>query len=271
MKILDGKELAGFIKERQAKQVRGLRQGYETIPKLSIVITVDNPVIDTYVRLKKEYAEEILIDVDVHRVKQAEVKTVLKELNNDETVNGIIIQLPLDDPSQTEELVNLVSPKKDVDGLGQKPDFEPATPLAIMWLLSAYNVQLNGKEILIVGQGRLVGLPLKQVMEESGLQPKIANKQTKDLKSLTEQADVLVTATGVAGLIKSDMIKENAVVVDAGVAGEGGKTVGDVDPSVHEERIDLTITPTKGGVGPLTICALFDNVILAAARLIEKN
>jgi len=271
MKILNGKELAEYIQEKQAKQVRQLRQAHNVHPKLAIVVTIDSPVIDTYIKLKQEYGEEILVDVDVHRIKQSEVKELLNKLSKDNSVHGIIVQLPLDDTSVTEEIVDLVAPNKDVDGLGAKTDFEPATPLAITWLLSGYNIELKGKNVLIVGQGRLVGAPLKKILELSNIEPKIANRKTKDLKAETLEADVLITATGVPGLIKPDMIKENAVVVDAGVAGEGMKTVGDVDPIVHEERIDLTITPVKGGVGPLTVCALFENVIQAAMNTLEKE
>jgi methylenetetrahydrofolate dehydrogenase (NADP+)/methenyltetrahydrofolate cyclohydrolase len=270
MKILDGKELAGFIKERQAKQVRGLIQEYKTTPKLAIIVTVDNPVIDTYVNLKQEYAKDIQILVDVYKIDQTVVEAKIDELNNDDSVQGIIIQLPLSDPSETGRIVNLVAPSKDVDGLGAKPDFEPATPLAIMWLLSAYNIELRGKEILIVGQGRLVGSPLAEVMRASGLEPNTADKGTKDLVELTKTADVLISATGQPYLIKSDMIKQDAVVVDAGVASESGKTVGDVDEAVHGERIDLTITPIKGGVGPLTVCALFDNLINSALKTVNN-
>jgi methylenetetrahydrofolate dehydrogenase (NADP+)/methenyltetrahydrofolate cyclohydrolase len=271
MKILNGKELAGYIEERQVKQVRQLRQAHSVIPKLAIVLTIESPVIDTYIKLKQKYATDILIETEVHMIVQTEAEQLIKKLNKDDSIHGIIVQLPLHDPSKTEEIVNLVSASKDVDGLGKKPDFEPATPLAIMWLLSAYNINLAGKEILIIGQGKLVGTPLKQLLIDSGLEPQVADINTPDLKELTLNADVIISATGSAGLVKSNMIKQDAVVVDAGVAGEGQKIVGDVDPNVHQERIDLTITPIKGGVGPLTICALFDNVIQAAIKSIPKE
>jgi methylenetetrahydrofolate dehydrogenase (NADP+)/methenyltetrahydrofolate cyclohydrolase len=271
MKILNGKELAEYIEEKQAKQVRQLRQAHNVQPKLAIVVTVDNPVIDVYMKLKQKYGEDILIDVDVHRVQQSEAKDLLNKLSKDDSVHGIIVQLPLEDPTETDEIVNLVAPTKDVDGLGKKPDYEPATPLAIMWLLSAYNIELKGKNILLVGQGKLVGSPLKKLLEDSGITPEIANRKTEDLKAKTLEADILITATGIPGLIKADMIKQNAVVIDAGVASEGAKTAGDVDPTVLEERIDLTITPIKGGVGPLTVCALFENVIRSAMATVKKE
>ncbi len=270
MKLLNGSELAGFIKERQAHQVRGLRQAHGINPKLAIVVTIDNPVTEVYLRLKQRYGADILVDVEVHRVSQSDIRELLNKLSNDPSVHAIIVQLPLDDPSATEEIVNLVAAEKDVDGLGSKATFDPATPMAILWLLAGYNVELGkGKRVLLVGRGKLVGAPLEKMLLASGVTPEVADKYTKDLKAETLQADVIVTATGAAGVIKPDMLKEGAIVVDAGVASEGGKTVGDLAPEVYE-REDLTLTPLKGGVGPLTVCALFDNVIRAAERTVDK-
>jgi methylenetetrahydrofolate dehydrogenase (NADP+) / methenyltetrahydrofolate cyclohydrolase len=270
MKVLNGKELAEFIQERQARQVRGLRQASGIAPKLAIVVTVDNPVIDVYVRLKKQYGADILIDVDVHRVSQAEVPDLLNKLSDDDTVHGVIVQLPLQDPSQTDEIVNLVSSAKDVDALGEKAEFDPATPMAIMWLLSGYNIDLRGKRVLLVGRGKLVGAPLERMLKASEVDVHVADRKTDDLKEETLKADIIITATGSPAILYPDMIKEGAVVVDAGVASEDGKTVGDVAPEVYN-RDDLTITPVKGGVGPLTVCALFDNVIRAARRVADAD
>jgi methylenetetrahydrofolate dehydrogenase (NADP+)/methenyltetrahydrofolate cyclohydrolase len=266
MKLLNGLELAGFIKERQAREVRSLRQAHKIFPKLAIVVTVDNPVIDVYMRLKKAYGAEILIDVDVLRIPQAEAAETITRLNKDDAVHGIIVQLPLEDPSQTEEIVGLVAPEKDVDGLGSQTQFDPATPMSIMWLLAAYNIDINkGQKVLLVGYGKLVGAPLERILKNSGVDVSVADRETEDLKSTMLDADIIITATGSPAIIYPDMLKPGAVVVDAGVASEGGKTVGDVAPDVYE-RDDITITPAKGGVGPLTVCALFENVIRAARR-----
>jgi len=265
MKSLNGAELADYIKQRQVHQVRGLRQAHGIKPKLAIVVTVNNPVIETYMRLKEKYGADILVDVEVHRVKQTEVRELLNMLSNDEKVHGIIVQLPLADPAQTEEIVNLVAPEKDVDALGRKAVFEPATPLAIMWLLAGYNVDLPGKRILVVGRGKLVGAPLEKMLEDAELDVHVVDRHTDGLDEELPEADVIITATGNPAIIKADMIKQGAVVVDAGVASEEGKTVGDLADDVYE-RDDLTITPKKGGVGPLTVCALFENVIRAAQR-----
>jgi methylenetetrahydrofolate dehydrogenase (NADP+)/methenyltetrahydrofolate cyclohydrolase len=265
MKMLNGSELAGFIKERQAKQVRSLRQDRGIQPKLAIVVTdLDNPVIDLYTRLKHKYGSDIQVEVDIHRVPQTEVKELLNKLSKAADVHAIIVQLPLDDPSETDEIVALVNPAKDVDGLAPESRFEPATPLAVLWLLSGYNINLAGKDVVLVGAGKLVGAPLEKMLLASDITPRVLVKETPDVPGEIQKADIIISATGVADLIKPDMLKKGAVVIDAGVASEGGKTVGDVAPEVYEERDDLTITPAKGGVGPLTVCALFENVIRAA-------
>lgn len=265
MKLLSGQELAGYIKERQARQVRALRQAEHIEPKLAIIQTIDDPVIATYVRVKQRYGEDILVDAERHMVASGELFATIKRLNADESVRGIIIQLPLADKSQTQEAVDMVAPEKDVDGLGQTPQFDPATPLAINWLLAGYNVDLADKKIAIVGRGRLVGRPLETMWRASGYDVTVCDRTTPDLAAVLRQSQVVVTATGQAGLITSDMIAPGSVVVDAGTASEQGKIVGDLAGNVRQ-RDDLTITPEKGGVGPLTVAALFENVIQAARR-----
>jgi methylenetetrahydrofolate dehydrogenase (NADP+)/methenyltetrahydrofolate cyclohydrolase len=263
MKLLNGSELAGFIKERQAHEVRNLRQAWSISPKLAIVVTVDHPAIDIYVRMKQRYGSDILVDVDLHRVPQSEVPLLLEKLNADPTVHGIIVQLPLEDPTQTDEITNLVAPEKDVDALGETAIYDPATPMAILWLLAGYNIDLVGKHIVLVGRGKLVGAPLERMLLANENDVTVVDRGTPDLQAALLEADIIVTATGNPGLITPVMIRKDAVVVDAGVAGEQGKTVGDLDAAVYE-RDDIKVTPKKGGVGPLTICALFDNVIRAA-------
>ncbi|MFO0971229.1 MAG: bifunctional 5,10-methylenetetrahydrofolate dehydrogenase/5,10-methenyltetrahydrofolate cyclohydrolase [Candidatus Saccharimonadales bacterium] len=262
MKELNGSELAGFIKERQAKAVRGLRQAYNFQPKLAIVVTVEKPVIEIYMRLKKRYGADILIDVDIHRVEQSEALAAIKKLNQDAATHGIIVQLPLEDPSQTDEIVNAVAPEKDVDALGQEAMFDPATPTAILWLLAGYGVELRGRKITIVGRGKLVGEPLERMLRASQIDATAYN-ESDTIEAAVSSSDIIITATGSPGVITSEMIPLNAVVVDAGVAVEAGKAVGDLAEDVYE-RDDLKITPKKGGVGPLTVCALFENVIKAA-------
>jgi methylenetetrahydrofolate dehydrogenase (NADP+) / methenyltetrahydrofolate cyclohydrolase len=270
MKLLNGSELVGYIKERQAKQVRSLRQSWKVSPKLAILRTGSSHVTDKYMHLKANYGEDILIDVDTYDLDDDEIIDKIKQLNSDKNVHGIIIQLPLANRDMTNEVINAVSPDKDIDGLGDNSKYIPATAMAIDWLLTGYGVDLEYKKIAIVGKGRLVGMPLAKLWINNGLDVSICDTKTTDLVAALHPADVIVTATGVPQLITSDMIKEGAVVVDAGTASKNNKIVGDLADAVRE-RDDLTITPLRGGVGPMTVAALFDNVITAARKIADKK
>ncbi|MDQ3159384.1 MAG: bifunctional 5,10-methylenetetrahydrofolate dehydrogenase/5,10-methenyltetrahydrofolate cyclohydrolase [bacterium] len=267
-KELNGAELAGFIKERQAKQVRSLKQSKSINPKLVIVRTNPDPVVDSYMRLKTKYGEEIGIDVEVADVDQKEALKIIEEKNSDKAVHGIIVQIPLPDPSETNVVLDAVDPNKDVDGLGANTKMDAATPMAINWLLSGYNIDLENKHIVVVGHGRLVGKPLVKIWKGSGLDVEMADKKVVNLKEVTLNADILVSATGVPGLIKADMVKPDSVIVDAGVATDKNGLIGDVSEEVRELP-GISITPIKGGVGPLTVCALFENVIKSARNSSE--
>lgn len=268
MKILSGTELVGFIQERQARQVRALRQAHHVFPRLAIVQTIDNSVIDSYVAVKKRYGADILIDVDLYKVDQEQLHGVVERLNNDPSTHGIIIQLPLADESETDTAVNAVAVAKDVDGLGQNAMLDPATPMAINWLAAGYNIQLVGKRIALIGNGRLVGKPLSRMWRDSGYDVTVFDESSENMQAQLLEFDVIVTAAGVPGLVNADDVKQGAVVIDAGTAAEHGKIVGDVASNLRE-RDDITITPEKGGVGPLTVAALFENVIRAATLTIK--
>lgn len=268
-KLLNGSELASYIKERQAKQVRALRQAHHVFPRLVIVKAEHaSPVIDTYIRMKQRYGEDILIQTQVETLPEANMPEVIERLNKDDNVHGIIVQLPLDDPSKTDEIIAHIAPEKDVDGLGKTAKYDSATAMAIHWLLVGYGVELAQKKLAIVGNGRLVGGPLSRLWQRSGYDVTVLDDTSGDITPMLKTSDVIVTATGVPRLIKSHMIPIGAAVVDAGTASENGVIVGDVDDPVRA-RNDLTITPEKGGVGPLTIAALFDNLITAAQKVAD--
>lgn len=264
MKTLNGSDLALFIKERQAKQVRMLRQAHGIFPRLAIITNIDNRVIDTYMRLKQNYGQDILIDVEIHRVEPSETVQTIEEVNQRNDIQAIIVQLPIADVSLTDQVLSTVAPAKDVDGLHPETTFDAATPTAINWLLAGYSIELAGKDVAIVGYGRLVGAPLSKMWQNSGVNARIFTKND-DLNELSNY-DIIVTATGVPGIITNKMVKPGAVVVDAGTAAEDGVIRGDVAPEVRQRR-DVTITPEKGGVGPLTVAALFDNVISSCLRI----
>ncbi|MCX6728390.1 MAG: bifunctional 5,10-methylenetetrahydrofolate dehydrogenase/5,10-methenyltetrahydrofolate cyclohydrolase [Candidatus Saccharibacteria bacterium] len=269
-KILNGSELAGFIKERQAKQVRALRQTWKVFPHLTIVQMGEHSVINKYAELKSAYGEDILIDVDILDTTADDILEQIEKLNRNDNVHGIIVQLPLADATLTSDALNAVEPAKDVDGLGDKSAYIPATATAVDWLLNGYNIDLNDKKIAIVGKGKLIGAPLARLWINAGYNVSICDTKTPDLTKALIGMDIIVTAAGVPGLIKSEMIRSGAVVVDAGTASQDGKIVGDIADGVRQ-RSNLTITPIFGGVGPLTVAALFDSVIIAAQKVANKK
>jgi methylenetetrahydrofolate dehydrogenase (NADP+)/methenyltetrahydrofolate cyclohydrolase len=259
VKILDGKELAGFIKERQAHVVRAMKKK----PTLLIIRDSDNPVITKYVNLKMKYGEDIGVKVIDFRAQNSdEIRSKILEANEDAEISGMILQLPIIEKEKTDELTNLIAPSKDVDGLSAQGDFDSATATAINWLLSGYDIPLAGSKIAIVGRGKLVGAPLFKMFSNSGFDVSLFHRGD-DLTKLKEY-DIIITATGVPGLISSSMIKPGATLVDAGTASEDGVLKGDVSEELRA-RTDLrAITPIKGGVGPLTVTCLFEHVIQAA-------
>ena len=271
-KILDGRELAGFVKARQAHVVKMLKS-QKKFPKLVIVRESNNPVIEKYVKLKGRYGGDIgveVVDLLVEHPSLEKMKETVKNLSSDETVSGIIVQLPLTNPDWTEEIVNEITPEKDVDGLanyeGREDErvFDSATATAINWLLAGHNIELKDKKIAIVGRGKLVGRPLIRMWTNSGFNLEVFHRGS-DFSKLKE-FDVVVTATGNPHLIKSEMIKSGAIVVDAGTASEGGHLVGDISDEIRA-REDLSyVTPRIGGVGPLTVSVLFEDVLAAAGK-----
>ena len=258
-KILDGLELADFIKERQASLVGQMSKK----PTLLIIRDSDNPVIVKYVELKKQYGEDIGAEVVDYFAKSSEdIAARIRSANEDSAIDGIILQLPILEKERTDELTDLIAPAKDVDGLGSHGDFESATATAILWLLSGYDIDLKTARIALVGRGKLVGAPLFKMFTSSGYNVELFHHGS-DLTKLN-QYDIIISATGKPGLILDSYVKPGAVVVDAGTASEDGVLKGDVAANVRT-RTDLTaITPVKNGVGPLTIACLFDHVITAA-------
>ena len=262
VKELSGRELAGFVKERQAHLVRSLR-GRKVFPKLLILRDSDNPVITKYVTLKQKYGEDIGVEVEDFVAKSTdELKERIKEANSDPSISGMIVQLPLTDKDATDDVVKLIDPKKDVDGLSGNGKFDSATATAINWLFAGYDINLEHKKIALVGRGRLVGAPLFRMFTNSGLSVELFHRGS-NLEEL-KNYDIIITATGVPHLIKSEYVKPSAVIVDAGTASEKGVLMGDVDEEVRARDDIAAITPKLGGVGPLTVSVLFENVIYAA-------
>jgi methylenetetrahydrofolate dehydrogenase (NADP+)/methenyltetrahydrofolate cyclohydrolase len=261
--LLDGREIAGFIKQRHFEQVKRMR----VKPTLAIVQAGDDPASNTYIRVKRRYGEDIGVRVEHHRV-APDLESLLQQidlLNNDPNVHGIIVQLPLPGSASndTEEVLNRVAPEKDVDGLANDSRFDPATPAAIIWLLASYDIVIRDATVTVVGRGRLVGAPLAKMLEDSGAHVIRCDQTTTDLASQTLKADVIISGTGRPNLITTGMVKPGATIVDAGGGHRDGKLAGDVNPALFENS-SLAITPNPGGVGPMTVATLFEHTLQAA-------
>lgn len=253
---LDGRELAGYIQERHARQLAELRP----VPQLAIVRQGASPATDIYLRVKQRYGQAIGLPVQLYTETPEDLLPRIEWLNQDSAVTGINVELPFADaPELQRQALEAVAPAKDVEGLGKDSSFEVVTPKAILWLLSAFNIGLQDKLIAVVGQGGLVGRPLADQLEGSDHQVRRIDIKTTDLVSTLIDADIVISATGHPNLITSAMIKSGAVVIDAGAP----------QPDAAEDlraRDDITLSPNPGGVGPVTVAALFDNVLLAAQR-----
>jgi methylenetetrahydrofolate dehydrogenase (NADP+)/methenyltetrahydrofolate cyclohydrolase len=262
--ILAGRQLAGFIKQRHYQQMRSSRAQI----KLAIIMSDQaDEAIRTYVRSSKSrYADDIHVDVDVHEIPgtTSEVLELISSLNGDPTVQGILLQLPFAG-LDVDAAITAIDPRKDTDGLHPQHAYDPATAKAILWLLSSYGITWRDKVVTVVGQGRVVGAPLSEMLENSGAQVIRCDSKTKDLAAATLKADIVVSAVGKANLITRAMLRDGTVVVDAGTTEMNGNLVGDVDHTLYDDPT-LQVTPTPGGVGPMTVAALFDNLLLAAGR-----
>lgn len=253
MKLLDGIQVAEYIKERHLRQSAALL----AVPKLAILHDAKTPAGAAYLRAKLQYGEDIGVDVEMREVATEDLENAVIELGADDTITGIIIQLPLADPAYTEKAIAAIPNAKDVDGLRSQVPYQSATPKGILWLLAAYNIELKHKTIAVVGQGKLVGAPLSEALIASGLKVDRIDIDSEKLKSRVHVADIIIAATGKAGVITSDMVLSGAIIIDAG--SPASELAADVI-----SRTDITRTPNPGGVGPMTVAALFDNILIAA-------
>ena len=256
---LSGRELVEFIKVRQLHQVRGLKQHFESPPRLAIIQTVDNKIVDVYTGLKCDYAADIEVDASIYQVPMAEVLPLVDQLNADDTVKGIVVQLPLADPSMIDQVVERIKPSKDVDGLGSKAKWDAPAAVAVNWLLAGYNVNLAGK-LAIIGTDRLVARPLARLWHSSGLAVTTYDSISQAIPQLGDY-DVIVVAEN--GKLAAHSLKTGATIIDAAVATIGGSINEIIGKSILE-RSDLNVALARGGVGPLIIAALMDNVIRAS-------
>lgn len=273
--ILDGKELSKKIKKDIKQEVEILIQKTNIVPGLAIVLVGNNPASEIYVRNKLKAASLCLIDATLIRkeetITEEELINLVKELNQDEKYHGIVVQLPLPKHINEQKIIDTIDVLKDVDGFGilnkgrlfsGLNTIESATPHGIIRLLEEYNIQIEGKNAVVVGRSNIVGKPMALLLLNRNATVTICHSRTKNLKEVTKLADILVVAIGKAKYITADMVKEGAVVIDVGTNRVNDVLCGDVDFE-NVSKIASYISPVPGGVGPLTIASLLENTIKA--------
>ncbi|WP_456341830.1 bifunctional methylenetetrahydrofolate dehydrogenase/methenyltetrahydrofolate cyclohydrolase FolD [Thermovibrio sp.] len=275
--ILDGRALSEKIRGQLKEEVKELKERFGRAPALAVVLVGNDPASEIYVRNKIKACQKVGIDSVDKRlpatITQEELNRVVKELNENPEIDGIIVQLPLPEHLSCREVINYISPEKDVDGfhpvnagkcmLGlYEEGLMPCTPAGVMKFFEEYGIELRGKNAVMVGHSNIVGKPLANMLLNADATVSVCHVYTNDLASYTKNADILCVATGVPHLIKADMVKEGAVVIDIGISRLNGKIVGDVDFEAVKEKASA-ITPVPGGVGPMTITMLLYNTVKA--------
>jgi len=275
-KIIDGKVVSTMLKEKVAQQSAELeKQGIK--PKLVVVIVGDDPASRTYVNNKKKDCEEVGFESVEYALSgdttQQELLELIEKLNLDKRVNGILCQLPLPKQIDEEAVIAAISPLKDVDAFHAENvghimigdyTFLPCTPAGVMELLKSENIEIQGKNCVVIGRSNIVGKPMSMLLLQKNGTVTICHSKTQNLKEITRNADILVVAIGIAKFLTADMVKPGAVVIDVGMdRDENGKLCGDVDfESVKD--VASYITPVPGGVGPMTRAVLMKNTLMAA-------
>lgn len=281
--ILDGKKYANEVKLELKNKIDEIKKIYpEKEITLSIVLVGNNEASEIYVRNKIKTCSLVGIKASLIRVDETiteeALKEIIRKLNSDEKVNGIIVQLPLPKHLKEQTIIDEIAEKKDVDGfstiskgklLSGAEAFYPATPYGIIKLLKHYNIDMCGKRAVVVGRSNIVGKPMALLLLNENATVTIAHSKTNNLEDYTKEADILVVAVGKAKLITKDMVKENAVIIDVGMNRKDGVLCGDVDFE-DVSQIASYITPVPGGVGPLTIVYLLENTIKAFLKQNNK-
>ena len=274
MEIIDGEEIAARVRDEVANEVDGMVH----TPKLVAVLMSDDPASETYVRMKRQAADEVGIESDTVRIDpeapEDELLSTVEELNGDEDVDGILVQLPLPDGVDEDRALEAVAPEKDVDGfhpfnkgllMEGRPRFVPATPMGVVRMLREHGVELGGKGVTVVGRSDIVGKPLASLLisRDVNATVTVCHSRTDDVAEHTRNADIVVAAVGVPEFVTADMVDEGAVVVDVGINRVDDELVGDVAYDEVSEKASA-ITPVPGGVGPMTVASLLENTVKAA-------
>lgn len=272
--IISGKELATKLRTQMQNHVNDIVKVFGETPCLAVILVGDNPASQSYVKGKSKACEEIGIkNITINLpndVSEQELLQTIDELNINPDVNGILVQLPLPDHIDEHRVMNCIAPEKDVDGFhpvnvdalytSKHNGIYPCTPKGIIHLLIENDIQIAGKNAVVIGRSNIVGLPIAKLLLDNNATVTVCHSRTKDLAKITSEADILIVAIGKPKFVKADMVKPGAVVIDVGVNRVDGKLVGDVDFDNVEYRTNA-ITPVPGGVGPMTITCLMENTI----------
>ncbi len=281
MLIISGIEVSSKIKEELIIEIQNLKKR-SIYPCLSTILVGDDPASAIYIRNKHRACSEVGIETNDNKlessIKEKKLIELIKTLNENKKVHGILMQLPLPDHINQFNVINTIEPQKDIDGLtyynaglllNRKPSFIPCTPLGVMELLKYYNVELKGKDAIIINRSILVGKPLALLLLDKDATVTICHSNTKNLEEKIRNSDIVVTAIGNRKLftLTADLVRDNAIVIDIGISRANGKVIGDADYENVSKKVS-GITPVPGGVGPMTIAMLLKNTVLAANRVI---
>ncbi|WP_294957602.1 bifunctional methylenetetrahydrofolate dehydrogenase/methenyltetrahydrofolate cyclohydrolase FolD [Sulfurovum sp.] len=279
MQLIDGKSLAKKIQDNVAKEVEELKQVKNIVPGLAVLLIGDDPASHAYVKMKAKACEKVGFYSITHNmpetISQDEIIATIEMMNANPRIDGILVQLPLPKHIDTDRILEVIDPKKDVDGfhaynVGRLvtglDSFVACTPLGVMKMFEEYEIDLQGKDVCVVGASNIVGKPMASLLLNANATVTVTHIFTKDLKAHTSAADIVVVGVGVPGLIKEDMVKEGAIVIDIGINRiEDGSLVGDVDFKNVAPKCSY-ITPVPGGVGPMTIAMLLSNTLKSAKK-----
>ena len=283
-KIIDGKAISLSCRNKIAQDTENFKKTYGYAPGLSVIIVGEDPASKVYVRNKKLGCEQVGFNSSVYELPEnttrEELNALIDKLNADESVHGILVQLPLPKHLDSEEVIARISPEKDVDAFHESNvgrimignySFLPCTPAGVMELLRASEIEISGKECVVVGRSNIVGKPMAMLLLQANGTVTICHSRTKDLAEVTRRADILVVAIGKADFITADMVKDGTVVIDVGMNRRAdGKLTGDVDYATVSEKASY-ITPVPGGVGPMTITMLLKNTLTAAENFAKRK
>ena len=279
MQLIDGKALARKVENYVETEVEKLKKEKNIVPGLAVILVGDDPASHAYVKMKAKACEKVGFYSITHSmpetISQDEIIATIEMMNTNPRIDGILVQLPLPKHIDTTKILEVIDPKKDVDGfhaynvgrlMTGLDSFVACTPLGVMKMFEEYQIDLQGKDVCVVGASNIVGKPMASLLLNANATVTITHIYTKDLKAHTSKADIIVVGVGVPGLIKEDMVKEGAVVIDIGINRiADGSLVGDVDFKHVAPKCSF-ITPVPGGVGPMTIAMLLSNTLKSAKQ-----